>query len=324
MIFIQVLSIFISWFSCAFADSEGQLKSVLTYHQTADQAMFRGFEQSYTSHRRDLFYPYTGEASTALDWSIRAGARSGQFPSTKFDGYSGAIGMGRKLSEQLYVMGEIGLSQLRDVEEDQSVEAFTYQFKVQKIWWEKIYLEVGTESGLLDHELVIPGGIENLLDADTQTFNVTFWLHPKLRLIGRNTLRFYSDDNRRQIHDWSIMYALSLWPSWIWVGLGGEYTGFGHTTLDYWSPRKNVSYGPRLELSVPLFKSLMATAGINVSRIKEDDFSWGRGHYASVGLQWKDRNDPWNLQLEYIEIESQRESSVWESESLIFSANFAF
>lgn len=139
-----------------------------------------------------------------------------------------------------------------------------------------------------------------------------YQLGKKIDLQVQQRTDLFSDSNTRNWFDSEIMYAISRFPTWARIGFGASYLKFKTQDPRFWSPQKVFSYGPRIDLSMPLYKKLSFFTGGSLNFFQEDDFTPGDGHYARLGLSHGGRED---LKASFFieDSRSTQNNNVWDS-----------
>ncbi len=277
-----------------------------------------GFQQKeinalYRNHRRELFNPYNNEAETSWDWGVSALMGDGHNSAYKYTGAKLQIIGGRKISKSVNLETKLGIHQLKNTTTNDTKNIFAGNLKGQFIL-NDIY------SGSLDivHGLARGGAIQQgAMHNQYQEISLNSSLSAKWSKHWQSILRsqntYLSDSNQKSIYDFSTLYGISTGTPWIWAGVGIEKLNYTKRSEIYWSPVEFLSFGPRLDATVPISGKFSASTGLNLNRLYDKDTrSWGSGYYFSGRLQYGDRNE-FNIALNWIRIESIQNGNKWKS-----------
>ena len=134
---------------------------------------------------------------------------------------------------------------------------------------------------------------------------------------------FLNDSNTRSDDDASFMYGVS--PDWPWIWLGAGYYRMTNTNVDngYWAPSIFSSYGPRVDISVPLFRSFSASLGLNYNWYRDVNFGSGVGYYGVAKITHGSYGSR-QISLGVESIDSKQESSRWTSTAILASVIWPF
>lgn len=132
----------------------------------------------------------------------------------------------------------------------------------------------------------------------------------------------WSDQNRKNSTDTSLMYGISTgWP-WVWIGYGVLSQKYSHQMSDYWSPRKFSTHGLRFDSSFPITDIWSGIFALNLNNYNEDGFT-GQGSYGVAGIQarWSPQTE---AKLTTTQIRSGQSRSRWSSDEVQFSFTHRF
>ena len=262
------------------------------FFSTSDDYHHFEYLADYRNHRRDFHWPYQEAKTHATDWGINSVAHSGAMGPETFRALAVSGSLGKRSASGHYLEGRLGVHGLggdTSTGEISTEERIIPTYGIKGILMLNEQVELGLDAG---YGFVYPAGfqpegITSGLTAHTLESTLSWLIIPRLQLSGQSALKRLSDANTMYQGDFSILYGLSPdWP-WIWAGVGAYYTGFERQTIEYWSPSRHVSYGPRFTSSFPLGKRWSGWAAANVSVVSEDSLSSGMGDYVSLGLDYQ-------------------------------------
>lgn len=143
----------------------------------------------------------------------------------------------------------------------------------------------------------------------------------KLNLISKTL--YLSDGNQRTDNDLSLMYGIATsWP-WIWVGLGTGYLTNSKANQPYWSPRQFYSYGPRLDIAAPIYRTFSFAVGLNLNKFQDIDFRQGQGFYSNSKIVYGEVGKlRYEVGLEAIQ--SEQNGNVWRSQAVALGMQCPF
>lgn len=153
-------------------------------------------------------------------------------------------------------------------------------------------------------------------------YNLLFSERWQIRALNKSY--FISDSNNRTDSDVGLMYGISpSWP-WIWVGFGAEYlTNSIANTTGYWSPRKFLNLGPRLDVAFPLFDKYSFSAGLNLNKYNDFDFGDGTGFYSLAKIVHGGK-DSLKVEAGIESISSEQNSNRWTSSMFFVGVSCPF
>jgi hypothetical protein len=295
------------------AQEMSYVNSDLGTFATSDRISQRQVEVFYRNPRRDIFYPYANEAENGWDWGGRTFLVDGKNAQYDFTATGLQLLGGRKFSKNVSAEVLAGFHQIQNTSVGNSKLAFSGYAKSNFIFSDRYTSSIEVGHSLKDGTLIQTGNTGDQLTAITIKPNIGMRWSEHWRSQIRYQYLFISDDNKKSLVDLSTMYGISTGIPWIWFGLGIERLNYSHRKSTYWTPSEFISFGPRLEATVPIKGKVSASGGINLNRLYDKDTdSWGNGYYFSWRLQYGDRNET-NLSIYLIKIESYQNSSRWDS-----------
>jgi hypothetical protein len=298
---------------------EQALIDVLAEHQaTVDGINLNSLHILYQNHRRDLFWPYPGEKNESVDLGARAVLNQGTNPTSDYYGYSGSVLLGRKFSQNSELDAEIGEASLLNTRNDQRQNILIGQIEERQVVGKKFDSDVILKRDFIYLDLMQPGAVSEFIAAISAYANLQYHLSESWRLLSRSSYRWLSDANRRVETDLAIMYGISTGVPWIWVGVGGDYLSFQTNRNVYWSPLQFYSFGPRVEVSTPLFGDFSLNVGANLNSQTELRFIPGTGYYAVASLDYGSRERVL-VRLSYTRIQSYQGSNQWNDDGIALS-----
>ncbi len=285
---------------------------------SSDDIHDRSLVVTWRNHRRDLFWPYPGEAATAWDFTFCGELHQGDNLQNHYQGQRLAIGLGRKFSTHWLLDAAVGSHRL--AESFSGTDHYIPTGDVSFFYTPATELNATVRYGhdFVYQDLIQPGGVAGHLSADSAWLDLVPRPLDAWRIPIRSSYRHFSDANNRRDIDASIMYGLATGEVWLWAGVGAEYLSFTTTQTGYWSPSRFLAAGPRLEAVVPIYGSFRIGLGANGSRFQESQFAWGWGYYATGRLELGER-DGWLGSLAYTRIRASQNGTQWFSNGLVLS-----
>lgn len=285
---------------------------------TSDDFSIKTLDVIVRNHRRELIFPFENASNSALDWGLYGTANIGKLGSTKFSGRGLSGVLGRKYNSEFYLEASLGFQALDSDATSKSL--FAPSVKAEWAKPKSFSLQWSASRIFMYQRAYLPGPITEGTSAWSFKPYTTAYFNDRLKFLLRPEISWPDDGNKRFYIDVSLMYGVSLWPTWLWVGVGSEKLSNSKPS-SYWSPSKFYSYGLRLEVNGRLVDKLSGSLGLNLNKLKEEDLSEGDGHYFNAGLVYGERNDQ-NLKLEFTNIKSVQSNSEWESNSLKLIWNY--
>ncbi len=310
--------------SMVMAEEVSQLNSDVSSINTSDGISQKQLDIFYRNPRRELFYPFENEAEQGWDWGIRSVLSDGRNSQYAYRGTGLQLLGGRKFSKLASIESQLGFHQLKNTSTDESKTIFSGGVKGSAILDEKYTTSLEISHGFVDGALIQTGGISNQFTALSIKPGISArWSNRWLTQL-RSQFHNISDDNQKSQIDIATLYGISTGVPWIWVGLGAEKLTYSKRSTSYWSPSEFISYGPRLEATVPVYEKVSAAGGLNINRLYDKDTgTWGNGHYFSGRIQYGSRNE-FNLSIYLIKIESVQNNNKWESTQSGLNASVPF
>lgn len=136
----------------------------------------------------------------------------------------------------------------------------------------------------------------------------------RLRVSTFHQSTWFSDDNQRLQTDLGVLYGIATGSPWIWLGVGGERLTNTLQATSYWTPRGFTSYGPRLDLAIPLTEKLSFSTGLNINQFNDDDAGSGTGYYVFSRAVYS-VSKTWQWELSYEGIKSKQGGAEWTSDA---------
>ncbi len=287
---------------------------------TSDELNLNHFGINYRNHRRNLFFPFANEEEKSKDVGVVMDYFEGQLNTLKFNSLRLLGLLALKSSRIFLIETYLGGQNFKSeqVETSMAVPGVSIYFQIPQ----KLLLQSHLDRFYLAQNGFLSGPISNGTSAWRWKPSASYLLNERYRFLIRPELDFISDGNRRFYSDIALMYGISTWPRWIWIGLGAEYLSNSNPG-NYWSPSMFKSYGLRFELNSELSNGLNGTIGFNFNQIQENANPWGSGHYLNLGLAYGDRNSS-NLNFNYIHIQSVQSNNEWKSNTFAINWNSFF
>lgn len=280
------------------------------------------------NHRRDLFWPYEGSLSGGHDFGADLQLNDGTSREYEIKGERLRFLYAHQFSDELLVESKIGLhhyqADSRGNSRYTSVEHITpaAELKLQHKHSQGRQ-EIYTIYDNLYTRLQLPASFSQNLRYLTLGYRGTYRFSPSHEVTGGLLQRFYSDSNRRLEANVSSMHKLSTHELFPWLGFGVSYLDTASNRVDYWTPRSQTAYGPRISWSYwhsELF-SMGIFSDINYyydSSSKES----GWGHYTAMML-WLGNRNKLHAILELVRMDSaQNDSSGWFENDFVLTLNY--
>ena len=309
--------------------SEAQVESVpeskwlgleIENTRTSDELNLNHFSFNYRKHRRNLFFPFSNEKEKSEDVGVAMDYFEGQLSTLKFNSLRILGLLARKSSRNFLIETYLGGQYFKSeqLESSMATPGVSIYYQVPQ----KLLLQSHLDRFYLAQDGFLTGPLSDGTNAWRWKPSATYFLNERFRFLIRPELDFISDGNKRFYSDFALMYGISSWPRWIWVGLGAEYLS-NSITGNYWSPSLFKSYGLRFELNSEISKGFSGIIGLNYNQIQEQENLWGSGHYLNLGLAYGDRNSS-NINFSYIHIQSVQSNNEWKSNSFALNWNYFF
>ncbi|MBN8537794.1 MAG: hypothetical protein J0M15_12135 [Deltaproteobacteria bacterium] len=309
--------------------SEAQVESVpeskwlgleIENTRTSDELNLNHFSFNYRKHRRNLFFPFANEKEKSEDVGVAMDYFEGQLSTLKFNSLRILGLLARKSSRNFLIETYLGGQYFKSEQTESSMATpgVSIYYQVPQ----KLLLQSHLDRFYLAQDGFLNGPLSDGTNAWRWNPSATYFLNERFRFLIRPELDFISDGNKRFYSDFALMYGISSWPRWIWVGLGAEYLS-NSITGNYWSPSLFKSYGLRFELNSEISKGFSGIIGLNYNQIQEKENPWGSGHYLNLGLAYGDRNSS-NLNFSYFHIQSVQSNNEWKSNTFALNWNYFF
>ena len=206
--------------------------------------------------------------------------------------------------------------------ENGSAQAFTTRVGVVHDFG-KVTATVDAGHGVYGDVLQSRSSTQNLAQGPFWGANILYKPAKRWHLNYTHRSAYLNDSNTRSDDDASVMYGLSPdWP-WIWIGAGYYRLTDSNTTNGYWAPRVFSSYGPRVDISVPLFGAFSASLGLNYNWYNDIDFGSGIGYYGVAKITHGSYGSR-QISLGVESIDSKQEASRWTSTAILASVIWPF
>jgi hypothetical protein len=305
---IILISVYLILLTCAsYANDFSQLNS--TYGSTADQLYYSSFLLDYTHNKNDLFWPYKESPLNNLEWGIKVQHRNISSPGIKFHSTEVTYQASFLLGKNQKVSAQVGINNI-DQEGFDNETVDIAHLKYEFIFFEKLLGSL-TLAQSYDAPVILPlnGKAWDVASKNIQA-QLSYKFMQKWQISLQSHFDFLFDRNQRSWLDGQVMYSLSQYPEWIRFGFGSTYLAYQKRSLNYWTPQRFSSYGPRLDISLPICKKFQFFAGGSYNWFQEDAFSPGEGYYARGGLSYGSRND-YLVQAIYENGESTQNDRLW-------------
>jgi len=281
--------------------------------KTSDDIRINHIQMNFESNLTDLFWPYAGQDFEKISYGLDLKQLEITGPVTSFAQTLVAPQLTHFIDETLRIKYQLGLYHLDYFNQD-DINKAKAKFEMKKKFKEVLFLDASLDRGYLFHATIPLAGHPDLFYGTQLDARVLYRFLESFDFSINNRSQFFSDQNQSSKNEFQLLYAIMRFPHWILIGLGGETLSFQQRSNNYWSPRFFRSLGPRIDLSLNVYKSLNYFLGGSYNFFKEDDFDQGTGFYGRSGLIWGDRND-WTVTLYAERNESTQNGQVWFNDS---------
>ena len=278
--------------------------------ETSDHLELEIFHLSFKNHRRNLIYPFKGAAKSALDYGFQYQMNTGNNQNIKGIENSIVPYIGKKISKKWYAEAAIGYSQLKNKHTNKSHSFSPYRLKGEFNMSQFFSsLELSKTSNFL--EMRYPKAISEYLKKNKLQW-IALYTPQKFRFKLTERLSSFNDDNNLFYQDFDAKYNLSFDQHWILIGLGTEYYRYKKNESGYWTPRKFLTFGPRVEMTFKFIEHWLYTLAGNINRFRNENRVFGNGLYLNTWLQYRLRNES-HLRIGYERVQSRQNSDKWNS-----------
>lgn len=287
----------------------------------SDQDRLQKIGFFYENEKLDISYPYARDLP--FRGAVGIGMDDGFSRGKSFQGRSVFLQGGRKLSDSYSIEGGLTYATLNsDLQNDLRNERFFPDLTFKAVI-DSLYLRLTARSYFLYQDLMFPGAIDANMTGEEVSGFLSYRFFEKLRLVGLLRHISLSDSNHRDIQELSLLYGLMPTSPWVWFGFGVSSYSHRESTTAYWSPQPYLSYGSRLEASVPLTERLQLGTGLNLSRYSENNTSQGAEYFGSLALQYGGRDSSF-FRLYYERGGTFQVESPSFSDNVTLTAHFLF
>lgn len=293
---------------------------------TSDDISFSTISLKAESNRRELLYPYQNEKSKQIDYGLNAWVRSGNSQQYNFNGHE-VLGMVRLVPNKEHMFtARAGYHFLKG----DSTQMNQPQWKrvVGELFYENrsfngIYSSLLFSSDFAYVDLMLPKGIEKGLVQNKIKNHLLITKYKNIRIQNRLSHSRLSDHNNKWHDDFDLKFNLGITDIWLWAGLGAEYTRFDKDINGYWTPRRHISVGPRVELTLNLIDRIYLNHGTNLNRFYDENSQYGTGYYTVSSFQYGAR-DKRNVRIGFERLLSRQNSKNWSSNQFFITGNIFF
>ncbi len=281
--------------------------------KTSDNIRINHFQLNFESNVSDLFWPYLEQDTQQVSYGLNLKQLEVTGPVTSFANTLVAPQLTHFIDDTLRLNYQLGIYHL-DFFNQNDLNKAKAKIEIKKQFKESLFLDASIDRGFLFHATVPLAGHPDIFYGTQVDSRVLYRFLESFDFSLRNRSQFFSDKNQSTQNEIQLLYALMRFPHWVLVGFGAETLTFHQRSNNYWSPRFFRSLGPRIDLSLNVFKSLNYFLGGSYNFFKEDDFDQGSGFYGRSGLFWGDRND-WTITLYTERNESTQNGRIWFNDS---------
>lgn len=273
---------------------------------------------NYDNHAMDLNWPYSSQGIAWLDYGIEIQQVSGNDSDEEFTALHVQTYLGKQLQQNFFKF-TVGHHNLKQNSESSMM---TYKLQYQKKFEETLFLDFFYENDWSYKHLILPGGVQQKLKVHNLGTNLLLTPVPFIRSTMQLLQSNFSDGNTKNRADLAIMYGKAF-PLWIWGGYGFEYLRNSQKNLDYWSPDKMISHRLQLEVAKSFKEKWTLKAGGSYSFLKEEEGEWSKSTYASLALEYGDRNSLL-VSFGYSKIQAIQDSNPWHMNEYALNLNYLF
>lgn len=303
------------------AAEKSQFSVKASSFHTTDEFSLQSYGLIYRNNRRDLLFPYESSENKAVDFGFYAKLIDGNLEALPFSSYGFGFLIGKKFTKAFHIESRLGGNEFSN-NLGVRVTQLTPKLSVRWIPLENLYFDFSSQRIFMFERGYSPGPVHDALLMWSFSPRTTYYPHENFRISLNPEWSWPSDGNMKTSVEGSLMYGVSVWPTWFWVGVGAEKIS-NKKKSNYWSPSRFHSYGLRFELNQMIVGSWSGVAGLNLSKIKEENSNSGNGHYMNIGIKYGERNSQ-NFQINYINIRSVQSSTKWESNGMRLLWNYFF
>lgn len=289
--------------------------------RTSDGLSFQSYSLHWMKDRQDFIYPYNEEKHPRYNFRLDYTQASATESGSELNAHKLGAGISYLAKDHLLWKLWGGVHQYKNstgTDEQAVVGEISVEWKKGDFYQ---FGSVGRDYAYQD--LFVPKGIEEDLKSDRLFARSLYTGFPGYRLNNRFTLNKLSDGNKRWQDDIDVKRQFLKNQLWLWLGAGGEYIYTNRDVTGYWTPRRYISFGPRIELGIDLTSLLSLQHGTNFNYFYDENSRTGYGYYTITNLRWGKRDNR-NLSLGFERILSRQNSKDWISNQLILRGNFFF
>lgn len=279
------------------------------------------FELSRTSdqiHSRSVSFDYAKKKEEA--WSFGYLAKQMQFRqdvgSNRGTAHRAFAGYSWKISPEDLLFVSAGANYLKIANADTTKVVGSVQYRKTMDSWQ---ITASSERRSLVEDTRNTSKVSFFLMDQKSKIGSTYRIAEKWKAGAGLGHSYLSDSNSALLFDSNVQYGISeSWP-WIWAGYGIEGMRYRENKVGYWSPRKFLSHGPRLDMSFGIYEKLSGIIAFNYNFHRENGTK-GSGFLGGAGLQWG-QWDGNHFRLIYSKIRSRQNQSPWIYEGLQLTCN---
>lgn len=261
--------------------------------------------------RTNLAWPHPNESPQSvglLDWNASLDLFTGDTRLDRYHSEKLSLLPSRKWNENLITYAGVGIHRLNL----QKVTTHLVTHEVGAEWVPSLgeWLGLSTRRDYLLSQFTQPGAVRERTQAQWTRFQ---WQRKWLSRIRSQILlthTAFSNANSRREGDMSVLYGILPGDPWLWLGWGAYLFRTDRVSAEYWSPTRFWATGPRLEASTTLPNDWILAGGLNLNRLREEEFRIGWGYYGVASLRTAPR-DRRRLELTYIRNISSQLGNTW-------------
>ena len=290
---------------------------------TRDHFTLREQNITWLKNRRYPGWDYTGESPSGFDYGFGASYKTGSGGVSQFTGINVYAIVGQKWSPNSSSILKTGIHQLKNKSNSKKHSTAPLSIEHNQLVGKWLNSRLAYVSDWNYQDLQLSGAIESFTRKKTihHSFLITPSANLRISLRGRNSE--YTDENSSYHQDLDIKYKIGPTETWYLIGAGVEYTRFEQDKVDYWTPHRFLSLGPRLEIVQPFAEKFQIALAANLNRFQDESSNWGDGFYTNLSLQYGKRENT-NMKVGYERIQSRQSGSIWYSDRLFFSFNYFY
>lgn len=291
---------------------------------TSDNLNQRHLMLSPLSDRADILWPYSTERQSGLSYGLGIervdGERKVGAVAAAYSADRPFLSFSYKFSQDWMVEANLGWSHFDFISAQETRTEMTGELTTVWKVSSDLSLSLATKKSSLIQEMLLLNLDQAILyNAVNQSLSYSW--QEKWRLQQSTDFRSMDDGNTSWKSEVSLMYALSQFPTWFWMGMGLSHTGFDQVKSEYWSPKSVLIVGPRLDLAVPYRENMVLKVGGSVNSLKEEGSDPSIGSYWRMAAQFGGRETGY-AELYWIDNRSSRSDNHWSQQQMGLSANF--